>query len=147
MNKFMEIAYNEAKKAYEKGEVPVGAAVFKDGELIASAHNECEEGKNPTSHAEILAINKSLKVLGTKNLSGCTLYVTLEPCPMCTGAIHLAKIDKVYFGAYDIKSGAMGGCLDLAQSGCFDYKTEIYGSIDEPECEALIKDFFKNLRK
>ena len=78
---------------------------------------------------------------------GCELFVTLEPCAMCTGAIHLCKLNRVYFGAYDAKSGACGGSVDLPVSGCFDYKTEVYGSIDEPQCEAILKEFFKDIRK
>lgn len=146
MNKFMCVALSEAHLAMENGEVPVGAAIFKDKKLVASSHNRCEELCDPTAHAELLAIKEALKILAAKNLMGCELYVTLEPCPMCAGAIHLSKIDKVYFGAYDIKNGALGGQLDLSQAGCFDYKTEIYGSIEEIECEKLLKDFFKNIR-
>lgn len=147
MNKFMQTAFCEAMLAREQGEVPVGAAVFKNGELIASAHNLTEQTGDPTAHAELLAIKAALEKLGTNHLMGCALYVTLEPCAMCTGAIHLCKLDRVYFGAYDAKSGACGGRLDLAHSGCFDYKTEIYGSIDEPECERILTEFFQSIRK
>lgn len=147
MHKYMETAYNEALLAKEQGEVPVGAAIYMGDTLIASAHNMVEQTKDPTAHAELLAIRKALANLDAKNLSGCSLYVTLEPCAMCIGAIHLCKIDKVYFGAYDAKSGACGGKTDVAWSGCFDYKTEIYGSIDEPECKTLLTDFFKTIRK
>jgi tRNA(adenine34) deaminase len=107
----------------------------------------CEQTNNPTAHAELLAISEALHKRNSKNLSGCVLYVTLEPCAMCTGAIHLAKVDKVYFGAYDIKSGACGGNVDLSLTGCFDYKTEIYGSIDQPECEEILKQFFQKMRE
>lgn len=147
MNEYMKVAYEEAILAKESGEVPVGAAIFKDGTLLASAHNLCETQKDPTAHAEMLAMKKALSNLGSKNLSGCDLYVTLEPCAMCTGAAHLNKVRRIYFGAYDAKSGVCGGRTDLSQSGCFDYKTEIFGGIAEPECESLLKDFFKTLRK
>lgn len=147
MHKYMKTAYNEALLAKAQGEVPVGAAIYRGDTLIASAHNMVEQTNDPTAHAELLAIRKALSALGTKNLSGCSLYVTLEPCAMCIGAIHLCKIDKVYFGAYDAKSGACGGRVDVPWSGCFDYKTEIYGSIDEPECKKLLTDFFKTIRK
>lgn len=147
MNKFMEVAIAEARLAKEQGEVPVGAAIFKGDALIAKAHNLCEQLKDPTAHAELLVIKKALSVLHAKNLAGCNLYVTLEPCAMCTGAAHLCKIDRVYFGAYDEKSGVCGGRVDLAQSGCFDYKTEIYGSIDEPACQRLLTEFFQEIRK
>ena len=147
MNKYMQVAIEEAEKAAREGEIPVGAAIFKDGALVCACHNLCEQKKDPTAHAELLAIREALLKLGTKNLCGCTLYVTLEPCAMCAGAIHLSKIDRVYFGAYDAKSGALGGCVDLSQCGCFDYHTEIYASIEEPKCEALLKEFFQNMRK
>ena len=147
MNRFMQTAFNEALRAKEQGEVPVGAAIFKDGELVAAAHNRTEQTKDPTAHAELLAIRLALKKLGTKNLAGCALYVTLEPCAMCAGAIHLCKMDRLYFGAYDTKSGACGGHTDLARSGCFDYKTEIYGGIGELECEKLLTSFFQSIRK
>lgn len=147
MNKFMKVAYDEALAAKKKGEVPVGAAVFMGDKLISSAHNLCEQTKNPMAHAEMLAMEKALGALGAKNLSGCDLYVTLEPCAMCTGAAHLNKIKRIYFGAYDAKSGVCGGNTDLTRTGCFDYKTEIFGAICEPECEALLKEFFKTLRK
>lgn len=147
MNKRMQVALKEAEKAAQEGEIPVGAAIFKDGKLVCACHNLCEQTKDPTAHAELLAIRKALEKLGRKNLLGCELYVTLEPCAMCAGAIHLAKLDRVYFGAYDAKSGALGGAVDLSQCGCFDYKTEIYASIDEPACEAILKDFFRKIRK
>lgn len=143
----MKMAYEEALLAKAQGEVPVGAAIYRGDTLIASAHNMVEQMGDPTAHAELLAIQKALSALGRKNLSGCSLYVTLEPCAMCIGAIHLCKIERVYFGAYDLKSGACGGKVDVPWSGCFDYKTEIYGSIDEPECKKLLTDFFKTLRK
>lgn len=147
MNEFMKAAYNEALQALKEGEVPVGAAIFKDGAPVSAAHNMVEQTKDPTAHAEMLAIRKALEKLDAKNLAGCDLYVTLEPCSMCIGAIHLAKIEKVYFGAYDEKSGACGGRIDVPWSGCFDYKTEIYGSIAEPECKKLLTEFFVGLRK
>lgn len=147
MNKYMKVAFDEAVLAKEESEVPVGAAIFMNEELIASAHNLCETLKDPTAHAEMLAMKKALKALGTKNLSGCDLYVTLEPCAMCTGAAHLNKVKRIYFGAYDAKSGVCGGNTDLPRTGCFDYNTEIFGGIAEPECENLLKDFFKSIRK
>lgn len=147
MNEYMQIALDEAQLAATEGEIPVGAAVFKDGKLIAKAHNLCEQMKNPMAHAEMLVIEAALKELGAKNLSECDLYVTLEPCPMCTGAIHYSKVKRLYFGAYDIKSGACGGNVDLARGNVFDYKTEIYGSIDEIRCRKILQDFFQTIRK
>ncbi len=97
MNKFMEVAYKEALIAKEEGEVPVGAAIFKGNELISKAHNLSEQRQDPTAHAEMLAIRAALSALNSKNLSGCSLYVTLEPCAMCAGSAHLCKIDRIYF--------------------------------------------------
>ena len=147
MNKFMFEAINEAKKAANESEVPVGAVVVKDGEVIARSHNLTEKNQNPTHHAEMLAINNALLTLGAKNLAGCELYVTLEPCAMCIGACALSKISKVYFGAYDTKSGACGGKCDVLREGCFDYKTEIYGGIEETECRRILTDFFEKMRR
>ena len=147
MNKFMYEAIKEAKSAVSLLEVPVGAVLVYKDEIIARAHNLTEKNQNPTHHAEMLVINEGLKSLGTKNLKGCELYVTLEPCAMCISACALSKIDKVYFGAYDTKSGACGGKCDILRENCFDYKTEIYGGIEEKECEKILTDFFKSIRK
>lgn len=147
MNKFMKEAINEARAAFCENEVPVGAVVVKNGEVIAKAHNLTEKNQNPTHHAEILAINKALENLGTKNLKGCELYVTLEPCAMCIGACALSKIDKVYFGAYDTKGGACGGKTDVLRENCFDYKTEVFGGIEETECKKILTDFFEKIRE
>ena len=146
MNKYMQEAIKEAKNAVTEKEVPVGAVVVKDGRIIARTHNLTEKNNNPTHHAEMLAINEALKVLGTKNLAGCELYVTLEPCAMCIGACALSKIDKVYFGAYDTKSGACGGKCDVLREGLYDYKTEIFGGIEETECKKILADFFEKIR-
>lgn len=147
MNRYMAEAIKEANSAAQEKEIPVGAVLVYNGKIVARAHNLCEKNHNPMHHAEILAIEKALKVLGAKNLKGCELYVTLEPCAMCISACMLSKIDKVYFGAYDTKSGACGGKIDLTREKCFDYNTEVYGGIEQAECEKIIADFFKNLRK
>lgn len=147
MNKFMEIAIAEAEKAKSEGEVPVGAAVFKENELIAVAHNLTEQTGDSTAHAEFLVMKKAAEILNTKYLTDCSLYVTLEPCAMCAGVAHLYKIGKIYFGAYDYKNGALGGKVDLIREGVFDFRPEVYGGIDEPLCEKLLKEFFEDLRK
>ena len=147
MNEFMQEAIAEAKKAVQEKEVPVGAVLVYNNQIIARAHNLSEKDQNPTHHAEILVINKALEVLHAKNLKGCDLYVTLEPCAMCISACMLSKIDKVYFGAYDTKSGACGGKIDILREGCFDYKTEIYGGIEEIECKKILVDFFNSIRE
>lgn len=143
----MQEAIKEAKKATKDKEVPVGAVVVHNGKVIARTHNLTEKNQNPTHHAEILAINEALKTLKAKNLKGCELYVTLEPCAMCISACLLSKIDKVYFGAYDAKSGACGGRIDILRENCFDYKTQIYGGIEEVECKKIIVDFFESIRE
>ncbi len=147
MNKFMEEAIKEAKKACSENETPVGAVLVRDNKIIARGHNLTEKQGNPVLHAEIVAIINGLKATNQKNLKGCELYVTLEPCAMCIGACALCKIDKVYFGAYDTKSGACGGKIDILRENCFDYKTEIYGGIEETECKQILTDFFANIRK
>ena len=147
MNKFMQEAILEAKNAAKEGEVPVGAVVVKNGEILSRAHNLTEKNQNPTHHAEMLAIERALEAADSKNLSGCELYVTLEPCAMCIGACALCKIDKVYFGAYDTKSGACGGKCDVLREGCYDYNTEIFGGIEEIECKTILTDFFASIRE
>lgn len=147
MNKFMKEAIYEAKIAYQEGEVPVGAVVVMENKVIARAHNLAEKDKNPTHHAEILAINEALKVTGNKNLKGASLYVTLEPCAMCIGAAALCKVDRVYFGAYDTKSGACGGKCDVLRENCYDYRTEVFGGIEEDECRSILAEFFEKIRE
>lgn len=146
MNKFMQEALKEAKTAFSEGEIPVGAVIVLNGEIVSRTHNMCEKNNNPTQHAEILAIDEALKKLGTKNLKGTELYVTLEPCAMCIGACALSKISRVYFGAYDTKSGACGGKCDILRENCYDYKTEIYGGIEEDECRKILQVFFEKIR-
>ncbi len=141
-NPFMQEAILEAKKAATQGETPVGAVLVKDGTIICRAHNKTENEGNILSHAELLVLTDGLKALGVKRLSGCSLYVTLEPCPMCAGAILLAHPDKVYFGAYDPSAGGCGGKYDLLRGK----NIEVYGGIMETACASLLKDFFKSLR-
>ena len=144
-NIFMKEAIKEAKKAFLKNEVPVGAVVVKNGEIISKAHNLCEKNGNPTQHAEILAINKALKKLNTNRLNGCELYVTLEPCPMCAGAIINARLDEVIFGAFDLKGGAVSSKVDLFNKG-FNHKPVVFEGILEKECSMLLTEFFKDKR-
>lgn len=141
-NKWMQEALIEAKKAAEAGEVPVGAVLVKDGEIVCRGHNLTESGGNILKHAEALVLNEGLQKLGTKRLTGCALYVTLEPCPMCAGAILLARPDRVYFGAYDSAAGACGGKTDLLCGSA----TEVYGGIMEEACAAVLKEFFAERR-
>ena len=141
----MKEALKEAKKAYLKDEVPVGAVIVKDDKIIAKAHNECEKKCDPTCHAELIAIKKALKKLNTSRLNGCQLYVTLEPCPMCAGAIIHARLDEVIFGAFDLKGGALSSKTDLFNKG-FNHKPILYEGILEKECADILSEFFKTKR-
>lgn len=146
MNKnYMKEALALAIKAGEEGEVPVGAVIVKDGEIIARGRNMREQKQNALSHAEIEAINSACKELGSWRLDGCELYVTLEPCPMCTGAIINARIKTVIFGAYDLKAGSMDSVVNLCDYP-YNHKVEVYGGIMEDECREVLANFFKNLR-
>lgn len=145
--KFMKEALKEAKKAYEKLEVPVGAVIVKDGKIIARAHNQKETKYDTTKHAEILAIQKASKKLQSWRLLDCEMYVTLEPCSMCAGALINSRIKKVYIGALDEKTGAAGSVLNLFEDFTFNHKVEIEKGVRREECETLLKDFFKMLRK
>ncbi len=146
LNEFMLEAYEAALEAYKDGEVPVGAVIVRNNEIISVGRNRREKEKNALLHAEIDAIDKACKALGGWRLWNCELYVTLEPCPMCAGAIINAHIPKVYFGAYDFKNGSCGTITNLFEMP-FGFKPECTGGIMVDECTALIKDFFKKLRK
>ncbi|MBR0491994.1 MAG: tRNA adenosine(34) deaminase TadA [Clostridia bacterium] len=146
-NKFMKEALKEAQKAYDKLEVPVGCVIVKDGKIIARAHNQKETKLDTTKHAEILAIQKASKKLNSWRLLDCEMYVTLEPCPMCAGAIINSRIKKVYIGTKDEKTGACGSKLNLLEDYTFNHKVEIETGIMKNECEEILKKFFKELRK
>ena len=145
-NKYMRAALNEAKKCEAEGEVPVGAVIVKDGEIIATGRNRRETGKNALYHAELEAIDKACKALGGWRLFGCDIYVTLEPCPMCAGAIINSRIKTVYFGAYDNKAGSFGSVADFNRIP-YNHKPEIIGGIMENECAEMLSAFFKNIRE
>ena len=142
---YMREALREAQKAYKLGEVPIGAIVVRKGEIISRAYNRRETGKNALLHAETEAIYKACEKLGGWRLWECELYVTLEPCPMCAGAIVNARIPKVYFGAYDDKNGACGSGVDLMNMEN-NFRSEVTGGILEDECSKIIKDFFREMR-
>ena len=144
---FMKQALKEAEKAYKKLEVPVGAVIVKDGTIIASGYNQKETKKDTTKHAEIIAIQKASKKLGSWRLIDCEMYVTLEPCSMCAGAIINSRIKKIYIGTMDQKTGAVGSVLNLLEDYKFNHKVEIESGIMQKECEKILKDFFKELRK
>ena len=142
----MDEAYKEANKALKKDEVPVGAVIVKDGEVIARAHNKKEKNNNPMGHAEIECIKKACKKVNDWYLKDCELYVTLEPCVMCVGAIINARIKKVYFGARDLKAGALGGLFNLMDQKGFNHYFE-FEYIQEEKCSKILKDYFKEKRK
>lgn len=134
-----------AKESAKRGEVPVGAVVVKGSEIVGVGQNRREYGKNALYHAELEAINNACKTLGGWRLWQCDLYVTLEPCPMCAGAIINARIKNVYFGAYDSKAGSFGSIIDF-NTVPYNHKPNVYGGIMEEACSAMLKEFFKNLR-
>ena len=141
------MAYKLAKKAYDIGEVPIGAVIVKDGVIIASAHNRRNELKLATAHAEVLAIEEACKQVGDWRLEGADIYVTLEPCPMCAGAIINARLSTVYFGAYERKSGAILSNYQITFGGSLNHKTDAVGGVLEEECSILLKKFFSDKRK
>lgn len=149
MNKeyFMKEALKEASKAYKKLEVPVGVIIVKDDKIIARAYNQKESKNSPIKHAEIIAIERACKKLNNWRLNDCDMYVTLEPCSMCAGAIINSRIRKVYIGAMEHNSGACGSKLNLLQDYEFETKVEVETGIMEDECKSVLKNFFKEIRK
>ena len=148
MNKeFMRKALDLAEKAAENGDVPVGALLVRNGEIIGTGYNRREADKDPIAHAEIEAIRKGAEKLGDWHLEDCELYVTLEPCPMCAGAIINSRIKRVYFGAYEPKSGSCSNDSVVNLFGMpFNHKPEVYGGICEKECSEILKKFFEEKR-
>ena len=146
-NKYMKEALREAQKAYDKLEVPVGAIIVKDGKIIARAYNKKEEKKDTTMHAEIIAIKKASKKIGAWRLNDCEIYVTLEPCPMCAGAIINSRLKKIYIGTMDEKNGAIGSVNNLLDDYSQNFKVDSETGIMQKECEKKLKDFFKDLRQ
>ena len=142
--RFMRLALQLAWEAYSADEVPVGAVVVKDGKVIGCGRNRREENNSVLGHAELEAMSMAAKRLGTWRLSGCTLYVTLEPCPMCAGAIYLSRIKRIVYGASDIEYGAVGGKFDLFELSGFEaHRPSVSGGILADECSLLLRNFFK----
>jgi len=144
--KWMNLAIKEAIKAQEKGEVPVGAIIVKNDILLAQSHNETISTNDATAHAEVQLIRAAGKKLKNYRLINSTVYVTLEPCAMCLGAMVHARITKIVYGAYDSKTGVCGSCGDLANSTFFKHRINIKGGVQENQCRKLLQDFFKTLR-
>jgi tRNA(adenine34) deaminase len=143
---FMLEALREAALGAKEGEVPVGAVVVEDGEIIARAHNRIESDKRSSAHAEMLAIEEAEKALGAKWLTGCTMYVTLEPCSMCAGALVLSRIDRLVIGADDPKTGACGSLRNIAEDERLNHRIEIKRGVLREECSTALKEFFRERR-
>lgn len=145
--KFMKVALSLAKKAFSEGEIPVGAAIVKDGKIVSRAYNKREKNQNALYHAEILAIDKACKKLKSWRLDDCFMFVTVEPCVMCAGAIANARIKKLYFGAEQLKDGAVKNAFGVFDSGTLNSKVEWEGGLLASECASLMVDFFVSRRK
>jgi len=139
----MQHAFKEAEKAYRKEEIPIGAVIVFENRIIGKGHNQVETLKDPTAHAEILAITSAANYLSSKALLGCSMYVTLEPCSMCAGAIVLAKIENLFFGAFDNKSGACGSVLNITNNNSLNHKLNVTGGILDDKCSELLRSFFE----
>jgi tRNA(adenine34) deaminase len=143
---YMEMALAQAREAYSCGEVPVGAVLVRGDRVIAACRNRCEELKDPTAHAEILTIREGGRILGGWRLPGSTLYVTLEPCPMCAGALVQARVERLVYGAADPKGGACGTLYNIVQDERLNHRLAITGGVLEAKCAALLQEFFRSRR-
>lgn len=145
--KYMQLAFAEAKKAEDQGEVPIGAIVVdKDGEVIGSGYNRRELDEDSTQHAEIIAIREACRNLGSWRLVDCSLFVTLEPCPMCSGAIINSRLAEVYYGAFDAKAGAAGSVVNLFEVEKFNHHPRVYGGLFKDQSAKMLKSFFREIR-
>ena len=144
---YMRIAIEEAKIAASLGESPIGAVIVQDGKVVGRGHNTTETAKDPTCHAEMNAIRDAAQKLGGWRLPHCSMYVTLEPCSMCAGAIVLARIEQLYIGTADPKSGACGSLRNIVSDERLNHRVEVHTGVLQEECSGLLKDFFKQLRK
>jgi len=144
--RWMALALREAGKALEKGEVPIGAVLVHEERALARANNFCEKEKDATSHAEILVLRKAAKKVGRWGFMGATLYVTMEPCLMCAGAIHLARVSRVVFGCSDPKAGALGSVYRIHEDGKLNHKVMVMSGVLEEDCKGLLQNFFKRIR-
>lgn len=144
--RFMREALKEARKAYEKGETPIGAIIVHEGKIVSRGHNIKELKQDATLHAEIIAMKKAFRKLGTWRLNDCDIYVTLEPCTMCAGALIQGRIGRLFIGTPDPKAGAVGSVIDVLKIDKFNHKVEVIYGILEEECSSILKDFFRELR-
>ena len=139
---YMNYAFREAERAFEEGEIPVGCIIVFQNSIIAKAHNQIETLKDPTAHAEIIAVTSAAEYLQSKVLAGCTIYVTLEPCVMCAGAIVLSKLENLFFGAYDFKSGACGSVFNVTNNDSLNHRVNVLGGVLDEKCREILKSFF-----
>ncbi|MCB0259940.1 MAG: tRNA adenosine(34) deaminase TadA [Calditrichaeota bacterium] len=144
---WMNLAFREAEKAYQEGEVPVGAVIVLDNQIIGKGYNQIEKLQDPTAHAEIIAITAAAQHLNSRRLLDTTLYVTLEPCAMCAGACVLARIPLMVYGAHDPKSGACGSVLNVVQQPALNHRMEVVPGVLEQKCSLILTDFFRKLRE
>ncbi len=145
--RFMYAALQEAEIAFEENEIPVGAVIVKEGRIIGRGHNQTERLKDPTAHAEMIAITAAANTLQEERLTGCDLYATLEPCLMCTGAALLARVSNIYFASFDVKFGACGSLYNLPEDGKYNHSIKVYSGILEKESQTLLQNFFKEVRE
>jgi len=143
---WMRLALIQAELAFERGEVPIGAIVVHKGEVIASAYNEKEQRKDPTAHAEVIAIQRAAEVLGSWRLTDAILYVTLEPCPMCAGAIIQSRLKRIVYGCADLKGGATGSVMNVLDYTLWNHRVDVVAGVLEEECSEILKLFFRRLR-
>ena len=143
----MKVALQEAEKAAEMGEIPIGAVITENNRIVATAHNLTETLNDPTAHAEILAIRQASEKLGRWRLTGCTMYVTVEPCSMCAGALVWSRIDRLYIGTMDPKAGACGSVFNIVEDSRLNHRVQVQRGLMEDRCSSMMKDFFRNLRK
>ncbi|HMM23091.1 MAG TPA: tRNA adenosine(34) deaminase TadA [Selenomonadales bacterium] len=144
---FMELALQEAREAYALGEVPIGAVLVIDGKVIAAGHNLRETWQDATAHAEVIAIQAACRKLGRWRLTGATLYVTIEPCPMCAGALVMSRIDRLVYGSPDYKAGAVESLFNIVQNDALNHRIEVLAGVRADECAALMREFFRERRK
>jgi len=142
----MRLAIDQAKIAEENGDVPIGAVIIYQNQIIGKAYNQREQLKDPTAHAEIIALTQAAAYMQTWRLTGCTMYVTLEPCPMCAGALVLARMDRLVFGCDDPKAGACGSLYDIVRDGRLNHRLEVTTGVLADECSQLLQDFFQKKR-
>lgn len=145
-DEYMKEALKEAKIAFNLGEVPIGAVIVKDGEIIARGHNLTETSKDPTAHAEMIAIRQAAEVLGGWRLPGCSMYVTCEPCSMCSGALIWSRMERLYIGTMDPKAGACGSVFDIVEEPRLNHNVQVARGILEEDCSGILKQFFSELR-